>query len=653
MPRFLFTVTFLCLGLLCDAAVAQAPATDETEASLIKTAQVEQSSLTTLPRSFEPYLDGAMYMAFESLDLVGAVISIVHEGQLALSKGYGFADLENRTPADPAVHLFRPGSVSKLFTWTAVMQLYQEGELQLDAPIAEYIQQFPIPDRYGAITFEHALTHTPGLEDGALGFLFVRSPEEFIPLAEALGNYAPTQQWAPGEVVSYSNWATALAGLAVANISGMTFEDYVAQHILNPLGMLNSTFDEPLPPALAQNMATGYFERGKGLEVLGYEYIKNFGPAGSLAATADDMARFIMAHVNGGELDGKRILDPDTIELMHSRLFGRIDQIPAMAHGFYEVRHNGHRLVAHGGDTIAFHSNLVIDPTRGFGFFMSFNAPEGDRARDQVSSAILDYFYPEPAEVGQDGLSAPEGAPERVARLVGTYRLNRQSHTKIERLTSFGGDIAVVPGNGNRILVSAPVPGGEFEEVEPYLFQEVGGREILAFEAEESGQVVRAHLASLPVMTLDKLAWYETSAYSQLVIGLALLASVFVIINVLRNWTHHRSTTGIPSQATWLLFTLSIVNLLFALGFVTVFSEAASGSPLLMFQFPPPGTGIILILPVLGILLTLAVLGYCLRLWRRGVWNIAKRLRYSYVTLVNVLFVLVLNYWNLIGWKYY
>lgn len=594
-----------------------------------------------------------MSVAFERLDLVGAVISVVHEGQLALSKGYGYADLESRTQADPAVHLFRPGSVSKLLTWTAVMQLYEQGRIQLDDPIEEYVPQFPIPGRYGVITFEHALTHTPGLEDGALGYLFVRSPDDFMPLPDALGRYAPTQQWAPGEVVSYSNWATALAGLAIANVSGMQFEDYVAKHILNPLGMLNSTFKEPLPPALEKRMATGYFERGKGLEVLGYEYIKNFAPAGSLAATADDMARFIIAHVNGGEADGKRILEADTVQLMHSRLFGRVDAIPAMAHGFYEVRHNGHRLVAHGGDTIAFHSNLVIDPTSGFGFFVSFNAPQGDKARDQVSSAILDYFYPSAAEMGEDSQPAPEGTAGRVAQLVGTYRLNRQSHTKIERLVSFGGDIAVVPGNDDRIVVSAPVPGGEFEEIEPYLFKEVGGREVLAFEADESGKVVHAHLASLPVMTLDKLPWYETSANHMLVIGLALVASVFVIINMLRNWGQRRSSTGTASRATWLVFTLSMCNLLFVLGFAAVFSEALSGSPLLMFKFPPPGTGAILMLPALASLLTLAALGYSIQLWRQGIWNIAKRLRYTYVALVNVLFVLVLNYWSLIGWKYY
>ena len=248
---------------------------------------------------------------------------------------------------------------------------------------------------------------------------------------------------APGTTAAYSNWTTALAGLVVANVSGMTFEEYVARNIFEPLGMHHSSFDEPLPAPLDANMATGYSDVGKVLELLGYEYIRNFGPAGALAATADDMARFIVAHVNGGELNGARILKPETARLMHSRLFGPVEGLPGMAHGFMELWHNGHRFVGHGGDTIAFHSDLAIDPDRGFGFYVSFNAPDGGQARDVVTRAVLNYFYPEAAPA--EPAPPPEGTAERVANIVGAYRANRRSHTKLEAVAGLAADIPIVP----------------------------------------------------------------------------------------------------------------------------------------------------------------------------------------------------------------
>lgn len=461
---------------------------------------------TEPPASFEPYLDGVMAAVFEDCNLAGAVFCLVLDGHPAFSKGYGYADLVTRTPADPAKHLFRAASVSKLFTWTAVMQLYEQGRVRLDAPIAEYVDQFRIPDDHGDITLAHALAHTPGLEDGRLGYLYVASPDELVPLSEALARHAPSQQWPPGTVAAYSNWATALAGLVVANVSGMIFEDYVSRHILEPLGMRDSTFMEPLPPRLAAGMATGYFDTGAGLEPLGYEYLRNFGPSGALAATADDIARFIAAHVDGGPADAPRLLRPETLRRMRSRLFGPVDGMPGMAHGFIETLHNGRRFLSHGGDTIAFHSELVIDPDTGFGFFVSFNAPEGDAARDIVARAVLSYFHRAPA----DHPESPTGTAERVAKVVGAYRDNRRSHTKIEAVEDLTGDIAVVAGNADRIIVC--LPGGkvgEYEEVAPYLFRKVDGHARLAFLLD-AGAVVRA-LPTPPVVAYDKLAWYETA----------------------------------------------------------------------------------------------------------------------------------------------
>ena len=276
--------------------------------------------------------------------------------------------------------------------------------------------------------------------------------------------------------------------------------------------------------------------------------------------------------------------------------------------------------------------------------------PTIEPARDLVTRAVLNYFYPEPAAA--ETAYVPEGTAERVAKIAGAYRANRRSYTKLEAVAAMAADIPIVPGNGDRIVVAIPEIGGEFEEVAPYLFREVNGRTMLAFETDASGAVARA-LPGMPIVALDKLAWYETAGIHQAVIALALLAALFVIINAVRNRAAIRSASGTGARATWALLALSLVNLLFVLGFVAVFAGAVGDPISFMFDFPPAGTGALLILPVAGVLLTLATLVLAVLLWVRGAWNRAKRLRYAWVTAVNLSFVLVLNYWNLIGWNYF
>ncbi len=191
---------------------------------------------------FEAYLDGLVAAQFNDYKLAGMTFVMVKDGEVLLSKGYGYAHLDNLTPVDPATHLFRPGSVSKLFTWTAVMQLVEQDRLDLKADVSQYVDQFEIPNEFDTpLTMENLMTHTPGLEDGAAGYLFADEESDLRPLAEVLETYTPTQVARPGAYSSYSNWSTALAGLIVANISGQSFESYVDEHIFQPLGMTYAT----------------------------------------------------------------------------------------------------------------------------------------------------------------------------------------------------------------------------------------------------------------------------------------------------------------------------------------------------------------------------------------------------------------------------
>lgn len=646
MSRFVSTILLLCTSLAAWASAAE-PEVQEL-ATPGQSLQKTSSQPAARPLSeFAPYLDGLFAAQFQDLKLAGATVSLIYNGQPALLRGYGYADLASATKVDPARHLFRPGSISKLFTWTAVMQLVEQGKLDLNADIGTYVPQFALPNAFDKpLTLTHLLTHTPGLEDGAAGYLFSDNPESFIGLAEALERYTPTQVREPGTYASYSNWATSLAGLIVANVSGVTFEQYIADNILAPLDMQQATFEEPLPTHLSNDMATGYSLKDNALAPFPFEYIKNFGPAGAMSASAGSMTQFMLANLNQGRVGNATILQPDTLALMHSKLQAHDSRVDAMAHGFYETNRSGIRFIGHGGDTIAFHSQLILDPQRGFGFFVSFNAAPGAEARAAILNGVLDYFYP------PDLISLPQqplaGTDERIAKVVGAYRLNRRSFTKLEGVVGLAGDISITPTEDSAIAMALPNGGGKFVEVEPWVFQQVDRQQSLVFQTDSNTKVTHLLISSAPVIVGDRLSWWQQASNHQLVIALALIAALFTVINRLRHLK--RPLQGV---AFWGRASITLAALFYLL-FVVLFGTALTGLEMdrAVFDFPPPGTGLALLAALIGVVFTGMAAVLLVPVWRSQACAGGARWRYLWLVVVFTLFALVLHYWNLLGWKY-
>ena len=262
------------------------------------------------------WLDGFMPYALRTADIPGAVVTVVKDGQILTARGFGYADVEKRTPVDPDRTLFRPGSVSKLITWTAAMQLVEQGKLDLDKDINTYLD-FKIPDYDGKpITLRQIMTHTAGFEEAIKDLIF-SDPAHMLPLGDYLKRWTPKRVFAPGTTPAYSNWATALTGYMVERVSGESFDDYCDKHIFAPLGMTNSTMRQPLPEALASQMASGYKpgqDAGK-FEIVGP------APAGSLSSTGTDMAKFMIANLD----QGKGLLSPETAAMMHDSPLDKVD----------------------------------------------------------------------------------------------------------------------------------------------------------------------------------------------------------------------------------------------------------------------------------------------------------------------------------------
>lgn len=474
------------------------------------------------------FLDGLLPAEMERDNIAGAVIAVVKDGQVLFARGYGYADLEKRKPVSPGDTLFRPGSISKLFTWTAVMQLVEQGKLSLDRDVNEYLD-FKIPATYPQpITLRHIMTHTSGFEE-TLKDLFIGSAADLQPLGRYLETHLPRRMYPPGTVPAYSNYATAMAGYIVQRVSGRPFDDYIQEHIIRPLGMTHTTFAQPLPASLAPLMSNGYTVASAPPKA--FEIVEAW-PAGSVSTSALDMTRLMMAHLADGRLGDVQILKPETARLMHSRQFGVADSMNAMCLGFYEETRNGHRIIGHGGDTGYFHSDLHLVLDAGLGVFMSFNSA-GHAAvspRTVVWSKFLDRYFPYqlPPAV------TPSSAIADSRTVSGLYIVSRRSDASLLRPLFLLGEVKVSAKPDGTIQADAlRDPSGErkrFREIGPLLYREVNGQARVQFQKDASGRLIA--VTDFPVFILQR----ASGASSQTVNLVVAIGVSAILLSALLLW---------------------------------------------------------------------------------------------------------------------
>lgn len=605
--------------------------------------------------NIEDFVEGIIAAQFQSHDLAGATIAIVDDGAPIFLKGFGYSNIETGDGVDPISTLFRPGSISKLFTWTAVMQLVEQGKIDLDEDVNSYLSRFQIPGTFDTpVTMRNLLTHTPGFEDGPMVGLFLEHPEDLVPLEDYLKDKLPARVRAPGTYMSYSNYGTALAGLIVSNVSGMPFDDYIEEKIFGPLDMNYASFREPLPEHLQPHMATGYYPAATTLVPRDFEYIHSVGPAGAMSASAGDMAKFMIAHLDDGGTDivcirapcpGARILKPETARLMREQLFTQDPRLPGVAHGFWEVNGPTMRTIGHGGDTIYFHSQLIMVPEQKFGLFVSYNAPDGAAAASELADAILQrYFTFEPvdAPIMQGAL---EGFEVRMEKITGLYRVNRRSFTKVDKVASFGA--ITVKSAGDGLIDIFGYKPMRLREVEPFVFEQVDGPEKLIFETDGDDKVIHAFIASIPFIGLDKLGPLDAPNLHALVVCLMMIVCVFAFYKALRHPGQMLTAYGRSAPASAAL----LISNLLVFAFVIWFSALmAIGLDTLVFGYPP-AMPLALTLPVLAAPLTILTAMFAVSQWQKGTGPAWGRIKYTANVALLIVFFAVLKYWNLLGWN--
>ncbi len=440
----------------------------------------------------EAWCDGFFPYALRQTDVAGVVIAVVKNGHVLFEKGYGDADIAHQVPMDPGQTEFLAASVSKTFTWTAVMQLVQAHKIDLNADINTYLD-FRIPAAFGKpITMQDLMTHTAGFEE--LLETYHSKGKTDMPLARYMQTVPPpTRIFPPGSVVAYSNYGANLAGYIVQRVSGQSFADYVEQHILAPLGMSHSTFRRPLPRYIAAALAKSYDMASSGTPLpadLNEEGPREW-PAGGLVSTADDMTRFALAQLQGGGLGGAQILDPGTARQMQTTAFVPMPGAQGIALGLFHQDRNGHEVIGHYGDDAGFHTDLELMPQEGVGYFMAVNSDgwgsllsSAFLLRSEFFRGFMDRYFPG-KRPGPRLPTAPTAV--RDARIVsGEYQMSRRSDDNWADMIYLTLQVPIAANPDGTIETPGWLNIGTFR---PQRWREVG-----SFQWEEVGGTARLNM---------------------------------------------------------------------------------------------------------------------------------------------------------------
>lgn len=533
------------IGALLSAAAVTAQNSDALSSPSVSRPAATAEADTTPPElvssDIGAWLDGYMGSTLGPGKLAGAQIVVVKDGQVLLKRGYGYADVAAKTAMDPDRTLMRIGSTSKLFTWTAVMQLVEAGKIDLDADINQYLD-FKIAAPSGhRVTMNDLMTHRGGFEEG-LKDVMATDPARFKSTERYLKENQRPFMFVPGEVPAYSNYGTALAGYIVQRVSGEPYDAYIERHILAPLHMLNTTSRQPLPARWRATMSKGY--RTSDTAPSPFELVVT-APAGAISATGADMANFMIAHLDDGRFGERAVLQPATARFMHTPNHQPMSGFAALAHGFFRSVHNGRVVLGHGGDTVVFHSDLNLLPEERVGIFVSFNSRgENDAvysARERLFEAFMDRYYP----VSQ-AKTAPAIASARddARAIAGNYESSRRVETGFISLFYLLLQERVTANDDGTISLSS-APDANFREVAPGLWREVDGERQL-FAPPGKRRVILD--SENPIAILQAAPFGRSSTLFQFIAGLSLLIMLATLAKwPVAAWLQHRR--ALPAAA--------------------------------------------------------------------------------------------------------
>jgi CubicO group peptidase (beta-lactamase class C family) len=600
-----------------------------------------------LPSGMSDYIDGIIASQRREHKLSAVTVSVIQNDSLVFARGYGLSDIESNRPVQANQTLFRIGSVSKTFTWTAVMMLVEQGLLNLDADVNNYLNDVQIKEAFGVpVTMRHLMSHRAGFEDKFL--LFSVADDDSRSLSELLSDQQPDRVYSPGQRTSYSNWGAALSAQIVEDVSGVSFRSYLQEKILTPLGMNSTVLN--LPDTMAEDrdtyLTTGYKIKQGALDIQGYMQLGEYWPAGGMASTAKDMARWMQLHLNGGQLGEVQLMTAETHRDMWMRAYNDRPNGADVAHGFQDRSYRGLRLLGHGGGTAAFLTNMIMVPELNLGVFVSQNGTYGPSLIGKLPMHVIDFVH--------GGTYNPflfeEASVNDLKELEGTYLNNRRVFSTFAAVLGLGLASNLTPVSDKALILSSQGASTYFQKVAGLedVFENADG-ERLAVIRNDKG-MVSALADGAGVHTLERVGFMSNP---NTFIGSFALVLLLTFTTLLGTWRRigQGESQGYLSRIAGiarflaalsvLTFTAGVVYLLvsFADFDISTMSENYPSFAMLFTHYA--GWLVAIMSPVL--------LAGLWPAWKGADWKLWRRLHYSVYAVSLLFFAVLLWQWRIIG----
>jgi CubicO group peptidase (beta-lactamase class C family) len=653
-----FLLLAFCMFLPALALPPQMPAPQKPAAPLAA-AESQQAAATPLPSrhvlekaDLEAFFDGLVPLQMERSDVAGATVLVLKDGRELLKKGYGYSEATKKNAVDPDTTMFRLASISKLFTWVSVMQLAEQGKLDIDTDVNSYLDFEIKPAFRKPITLRNLMTHTGGFEEVVHDIIYV-DPKKTTSLRDFLIQNQPRRMYPPGEIPAYSNYGVGLGGYIVERVSREPFEQYVSEHIFQPLGMKHSSFNEPMTAELAPYVSDGY-RASTEKPAIGFE-VFNPAPAGGVSASAGDMEKFALALLNGGELDGHRLLKAETRDAMWTRQFGTSDSLPAICMGFYQTWRNNLRFIGHDGDLVAFHSMFLMEPSEKLVLFVSYNsAGSASRNRTELLNGFADRYYPAYTAPAFQAIPA-----EQLKDIAGNYQSTRRADsTKLAIGNPAGQAVAKVDKDGVLTLDTAKDLRGHNRKWKPIgkdLWQAEDDQARIFAVRDASGQIARLAVNFAGVQ-LQRVPWYE----HKLFLGILLAANLTILLLVVLasfvrfcrrllfrkrpQWKPQPGTLWISAGPRLAAFAWMIV-----LVWLLALLGSLQGADLPAFPTIQRYFSLITWFSGLAVFFSIFAVVAAVRIWQRAEVRSITRVKFSLVAAACLFLTWCSLHWNLIG----
>ncbi|MEL7311181.1 MAG: serine hydrolase domain-containing protein [Pseudomonadota bacterium] len=592
----------------------------------------------------EAFVDGVVATYRDAHAAPGYTVSVVRADRTVLAKGYGLSDIENATPVDPATTRFYVASISKTFVWTAAMLLVDRGELDLDKDVNDYLVDYQVPEGKRPLTVNDLMAHRSGVEET---FRVWMPSLASLPLDEAIAATEPGQAFDRGEIAAYSNWGSNLVALVIQDIAGVTYESFLYDELLTPLGMTSTVLNVGSPNADESLLpiSKNYRVTGNGPEEVDQIDLGAFAPIGGMSTTAVDMARWMRFLLNRGELDGVRLMKESTFELMRSSAFDPVPGSGVRAHGFADVPYHGIRYFGHTGSINEFFSKFIVAPELDIGVFISQNAADSFDPLTGVPHLVMNrelavqgradfLLRPDPSD---DDVDAAEG-------IAGTYISARRPFFGPEKFVSVVQGTVDVSAKDGRLMFSGST--APYVRVGDGLWENRNGNRI-GIVRGEGGGVTRIIDPTGATDLLPVTFW--TDPFN---LAIGLLATVFFTVTtwlgLWRRARQVRETTKTGMFISW----IALAGALPLVGLVVVASGIPEARDMRFAEFmsswPLPLIGELTLTAMVLAGFAVLLLIFLVPAWRRTGWSIWRKLHYSFYTAAYAFLAVMLANWGLV-----